>query len=778
MKTSHYAHWLWNLFLFSFFGLMTQTSIAQTPVDYVRPQIDSHKSRWFYFSSASRPFGMVSLSPDTWVKGSWNSGYLYDSTEVRCFSHIHCWQIAGVPVMPTTGEILGHHGMEAYKSKFSHDTEIVKPGYHKLNLERYGIETELTSTARVGMHRYHFPKGEKANVLFDVGAYLAHGKMLKAAIRKTSNKEVRGYAIMSPTGRRQKQLKVYFVAAFNRSFSEFGGWEMKDTTKVLVKKNAFEGENVGGYVRFNDLKNKPLLLKVAISYVSEGQARLNMKAELDHWDFDQVKEDSFKDWNNELGKITVEGGSEKERIKFYTDLWHSLLGRHIFSDANGKFIDNTGDQPQVRQVPLLANGKPSRNTHNSDAFWGAEFNLNILWSMAYPKIMSDFVSTLLDYYPTGGMIARGPSGGNYTFVMVSDQATPLIAAAYNKGIRDFDVEMAYEGCLKNSEPGGIRDHAGYGLKPNAFMEHYIAKGFVPENIFKHGGHRGCCAITLYFAYQDWCMAQFAKALGKEEAYQKYNKRSFNYRYVFDQQIGWMRPRLADGSWLKDFAPVGKGFNMPGFVESNSAIFSYYVPHNIQDLIYLQGGNEAFVKKLNKQFKLAEPNNFITAHGKHAENWVDYENQPSLHMAHLFSHAGAPWLTQYWVRKIKKDVFGDITPYGGYNGDEDQGQMGALGVLMAIGLFDVQGGASVDPQYEITSPIFDKVTIQLDERYYPGKTFVIKTINNSPENIYIQSARLNGKPFNSFHFPHSEFVKGGTLEIVLGPQPNKSWGVEK
>lgn len=776
MKTSLYKRLYRSLFLVVAWPCFMQAAIAPAPVDYVRPQIDSHKSRWFYFSSACRPFGMVSLSPDTWVKGSWNSGYLYDSTEVRCFSHIHCWQISGIPVMPTIGEITGDKGMETYKSKFSHETEIVKPGYHKLTLDKYGIDVELTSTNRVGMHRYHYPEGEKANVLFDVGAFLGHGRMQGAAIRKYSNKELRGYAIMAPTGRRPKPLKVYFVARFNRPYSEFGGWEMVDSVKQLTRKQALEGENIGGYVRFNPSKSAPLLMKVAISYVSEEQANLNMKTELDHWDFDRAKEDSFSEWNQELGKIAVEGGSEQEKIKFYTDLWHSLLGRHTFSDVNGKYIDNTGDAPQVRQVPLQE-GQPVRSTHNSDALWGTEFNLNILWSIAYPRVMSDFVSTLVDYYHNGGMIARGPSGGDYTYVMVGDQAIPLIAAAYNKGIRDFDVQAAYAGCLKNSEPGGIRDYAGYGRTPDSFMEHYIAKGFVPEAIFGKGMHKEGCALTLFFAYQDWCMGQFAKGLGKEEVYRKYDNRSYNYRYVYDKQTGWMRPRLADGSWQKDFAPVGKGFNMPGFVESNAAIYTYYVPHNIQDLIYLSGGKNAFVERLNKQFELAAPNNFITAHGAHAENWVDYENQPSLHMAHLFSHAGAPWLTQYWVRRIKKEVFGDITPYGGYNGDEDQGQMGALGVLMAIGLFDVQGGASVDPQYEITSPVFDKITIQLDGHYYPGKEFVIRTNNNSPENIYIQSVWLNGKPLKTYHFPHSELVKGGTLEIDLGPQPNKEWGKE-
>ncbi|MBS7342007.1 MAG: GH92 family glycosyl hydrolase [Parabacteroides sp.] len=758
-------------FLFSINALK-----AINPVDYVNPQIDTHKSRWFYFSSACRPFGMVSLSPDTYVKGSWNSGYLYDTTVVRCFSHIHCWQISGIPVMPTTGKITGHKGMDFYKSSFSHECETVKPGYHQLELERYDIQVELTSTCRVGFHKYNFPAKDTANVLFDVGAFLGHGEMSDALIYKVSADEVRGYSVMAPTSRRKKPLKVYFVAKFDQNMSEFGGWEKQGESKVLLRKDRLSGKNAGGYVRFYNLRGKPLHMKVAISYVSEEQAVLNLMEELPHWSFSKVVKESYQEWNKELGKIKVSGGTYKERVKFYTDLWHSLLGRHIFSDVNGKYIDNTGDHPKVRCVPLDAKGKPLRNTYNSDSFWGSEFNLNILWSLAYPRIMSEFVSTLVDYYTNGGLIARGPSGGNYTYVMVGDQATPLIAAAYNKGIRDFDVENAFAGCLKNSEPGGIRDHAGYETSPNKYMQYYLEKGFVPDDIKGKGGHVEGCAMTLYFAYQDWCMGQFAKALGNESVYQKYQKRSENYTHVFDSQIGWMRPRMSDGSWMKNFAPIGDGFNMKGFVESNSAIFTYYVPQNMPNLINLLGGKTRFVERLNEQFEKAAVSNFITPHGHHAQNWVDYENQPSLHMAHLFSHAGAPWLTQYWVRRIKKEVFGDITPYGGYNGDEDQGQMGALGVLMAIGLFDIQGGASVNPMYEITSPIFNHVEIALDSRYYPGKKITIDVKNNRDKNIYIQQVFWNGKPYSSFRISHDELIKGGNLTIELGAEPNKNWGI--
>jgi predicted alpha-1,2-mannosidase len=294
-----------------------------------------------------------------------------------------------------------------------------------------------------------------------------------------------------------------------------------------------------------------------------------------------------------------------------------------------------------------------------------------------------------------------------------------------------------------------------------------------------GNHREGAGQTMEYAYEDWTLAQFALALGKKDDAAAFLKRSSNWKNLFDPSVGWIRPRNMDGSWQQDFQPVCSGFNCRGFVESNSAVYTYFVPQDVPGLIATIGGPGKFIDKLNTQFEKSAPSHFATPHGKHSENWIDYENEPSGHMAHLFSHAGAPWLTQYWVRRVKEETFGDITPNGGYNGDEDEGQMGGLGVLMAIGLFDVQGGANVQPRYEITSPLFDRITIQLDPRYYPGKTLTIVARNNSAANIYIQSAAWNGKPLNDrFWLLHDELRRGGTLELTLGPEPNKNWGVLK
>lgn len=749
---------------------------SKKPADYVNPFIDSHKSRWFFFSSASRPFGMVNLSPDTWVVGSWNSGYLYDSLYVRCFSHVHAWQLAGIPVMPTAGKLRGHQGMEATKSSFSHDDEIAKPGYHKIVLQDYGISAELTSTCRVGFHRYTYPATDSAYVNFFTGDFLAHGPIDSSMITVTDEREVSGFSVLAPTPRRPKPTYVYFTARFDRPFTRFIAWQ--DSQIVAHEGRKISGKNVGAAVGFKMNRDRPLLMKVAISYTSIEQARKNMETELPHWDFDKVAADAQREWNEMLGRIEISGGTEEQRVKFYTDLWHALLGRRIASDVDGKYCDMTGSSPLIRQVRLDAAGRPLYPQYNFDALWGSQWTLNVLWSMAYPEIMDGFCNTMVNRYHDGGLIPRGPSGGNYTYVMIGDPAASFFATACNKGIRNYDEQAAYEGLRKNAFPGGIRDRAGYEHGDNPVgggMNYYVARGYVPEGLPGSGRHKDGASMTLEYAYQDWCLGQLAKALGKGEDYQLFNRRSQNYRNLWNPETGFMHPRNLDGTWIADFQPVGKGFNTTGFCESNSAMYTNFVPHDLDGLMKLFGGAEQYTAFVNSSFDSSKVNRFVTDHGKHAESWIDYENQPSCQMAHLFNFSGAPWLTQKWVREVKEITFGDTTAYGGYNGDEDQGQMGALGVLMAIGLFQMDGGASVNSSYEITSPIFDETVIHLNSDYYPGGEFRIVARNNSADNMYIQSAQLNREDWPKFHFPHDVFANGGMLELQMGNHPNKIWG---
>jgi len=748
-------------------------------VELVNPFVDSHRSRWFFFSSACRPFGMVSLSPDTDTEHSWGSGYMYGSKYIRCFSHIHNWQMSGVAVMPTVGEFKGHLGMNAYQSAFTHDGEIAKPGYHKVKLTDYDITAELTSTMRVGFHCYTFPKSDASYILFDTGAFLAHGPTAYSEVWKVSDKEIAGWEMMERTGRRPKDTPVYFYAQLSKPMDKVVSWR-EGRIESNSNPERISGKNAGMAVRFKTEKDEKVMLKVAISYVSVEQARKNMLTELSGWDFEQVKQSSFSEWNDWLGRIEVEGGSREQQIKLYTDLWHALLGRHVVSDADGHYMDMTSDFPRIRQIPLGEDGKPLYNHHNFDAWWGSHWSLNILWSMAYPEVMDNFCNTMIDMYQNGGLIPRGPSGGNYTYVMIGDPAVSFFASAYNKGIRNYDAELAYEGLRKNAFVGGIRDHAGYEHSKTAYsggMKYYEEWGYVPDGRKDvEGMHTTGASMTLEYAYQDWCLAQMAKTMGKLQDYEFFMKRSKNYRNLWNPESGYMQPRGEDGNWLPYFDPLElteKG----GFCESNSAIYSHYVPHDMAGLIELYGGADQYVKRLNANFEKSESYGFFRSNKTKEGNWTDYGNQPGTGMAHLFSYAGAPWLTQKWVRKVKA-AYCDVTPYGGYRDDEDQGQMGALGVLMAIGLFEVDGGCAEKPFYEITSPLFDKVTIHLDNRYYSGKTFQIITKGNSTDNMYIQNASLNGKKWNKCWFYHEDFIKGGTLELKLGAKPNKKWGVEE
>jgi len=758
--------------------LASQASAQEKlPVDYVNPLIDTHASRWDFFACACRPSGMVNLSPDTSLGSFWNCGYVYGDKKIRCFSHIHGWQLYGVAVMPVTGEVRGQHGMEAYASDFSHENEVVRPGYYKVKLDTYDITAELTSSARVGFHRYQFPADKPAHVIIDTGATLM-GDITSSQVHRVSDTELAGQAVMAPLMRRAKSFTVYFVIQFNQPFAKFGGW----TNGTLLPEGAatVEGAKAGAFVSFASPPKDPVLMKVAISYVSLEGARSNLQAELPHWDFDRVVRESREDWNQWLSRIEVAGGTPAQRIKFYTDLWHTLLGRTIVSDVDGSYCDMTGAQPAVRRVHLDGNGKPLFPHYNFDSLWGSQWSLAILWSFVYPEVMDGTCNTLVDMYRDGGLVPRGPSGGNYTYVMIGDEAAPFIAAAYNKGIRNFDVNKAYEGLRKNALPGGIRDHAGYEQGTNACgggMKYYVERGYVPQGIEGSGMHKDGASMTLEYAYEDWCLSQFAQALGKEADAQWLLKRSFNYTNLWDASVKFMRPRLQNGAWLPGFEPVGSEATN-GFCEANSAIYTHFVPQDVPGLVRLFGGPEKYVAALNRQFELAAPHQFAADPNQHGLQWVDYDNEPSLAMAFMFNLAGAPWLSQKWVRAVEQQVYGDITPYGGYIGDDDEGQMGAVSALMAMGLFDVQGGAEIKPAYQITAPVFDRITIHLAAKYFAGGTFVIKTLNNSEQNIYIQSAKLNGRPLDQCRLEHAALVEGGELEIKLGAQPAKNWGIAK
>lgn len=770
------------LITLAFFLFISTTSVkAQKitrPVDLVYPLLDSENSRWIFFSSACRPFGMVNLSPDTKADTDWGSGYRYEKDSIKFFSHIHGWQLSGVPVMPVNGEFKGHLGSKVYGSKSSHVKETVKPGYHSVVLDSYGIKAELTSTTRVGFHRYQFPEAAESYILLDLGTLLGPSGTLKGLSKKVSSNEIQGYALMDKTMRRPKPIYVYYTIQFDAPFETMQAWQ---NGKLSGATQLFEGSNGGVYLKFDTSKAKTVLMKVGISYVSEEQARLNITTELPHWNFDQVVKESADEWNSKLSRIEIEGGTPEQQKRFYTDLWHALLGRRIISDANGKYCDMTGPERRIGQIPLDKNGKPLFNHHNFDAFWGAQWTIAALWQMVYPKVASDFINSMLLMYDDGGLIPRGPSGGNYTAVMSGASSTPFIVGAYMKGIRTFDAAKAFEGMKKNHLPGGMMGKAGYehNTANGGGIEYYIERGYVPYPLGKSWGmHQDGAAQTLEYASQDWCLAQMAKSLGKTDDYTNFMKRSSNWKNLYDAQSGWIRPKNMEGKWKEPFDPYQY---KNGFIEANAAQTTWFIPQDLPGLAAMMGGNDKAAAKLNQSFEKAQEIGFtsgtshsVELHPEYQRIPVNYGNQPSIQTTFVFNHIGHPWLTQYWSRKVVEQAFSSLSPDRGYNGDEDQGLMGSLAVLMKIGLFEMNSGAETRPVVEIGSPIFDKITIHLDNNYYSGKTFVIEAKNNKPENCYINSATFNGKPLKGQWLFHDEIVKGGKLTLEMSNSANKNW----
>lgn len=732
---------------------------ALNPVDLVFPQLDTENSRWFFFSSASRPFGMVNLIPDTQLKGTWGSGYRYEIDTVKGFSHIHGWQLSGLSVMPVTLLDTSHENIyEDFYSKFSHETEQVKPGHHSLTLDRYNIKVDLASTKRVGLHRYTFPDKSKKAILFNLNGLFGPCKVTDGNLKQSGEFELSGDFVIAPTRRRPKPVTVFFKVVLNTAISNID----KDVES-------------GNYLLNLTNEKDTVLMKVGISYTSLENAKINLNTELPHWNFDQVVDDSQSEWNGLLNRIEIEGGTEKAQRRFYTDLWHALLGRKIISDVNGAYPDNTGADFRIGQLPLNDKGFPKFNHYNSDSFWGAQWTINTLWGLVYPEIKQEFVHSLLQYEKDGGMIPRGPSGGNYTYVMTGASSTPFVVSAIQQGIITKNLDSIYFALKKNHMPGGIFEKAGYEHYTNkgGGLNHYIEKGYVahpnPEGNF--GFHQDGASLTMEYAYQDFTLAQLAKKMGYEDDYDYFSKRSFNYKNVFDTKSNWMRPKDIAGVWNESFDPYQ---HESGFNESNAAQSTWFVPHNLEGLAALMGGNETAVQKLNEQFEKSIALKFTAGnshdrelHPEYSRIPINYGNQPSIQTAFIFSKLGRPDLTQYWSNQVVSSVFSGLSTSTGYNGDEDQGLMSSLAVLMKIGLFQMDGGTMENPAYMISTPAFEKVKIKLNSSFYSGDILEISATDLTKNNSYINTILINNKAIEGFEISHKDITNGGILELKMG-----------
>lgn len=737
--------------------------------DYVDTKLGSAHSRWMIAPGPWMPFGMVKLSPDNQNSG-WMGGYDPTFESIGTFSHIHEWTMAGLGMMPTSGPLKIEVGDQrksgdGYRSGMDKSSEETPLGLYKVMLTDYQIKAELTATSRASFQRYTYPKAENSRVMIDLKIPAEYSYELKnVTLKKVSDYRIEGsskqFTKDAWSGGVNQDYTIHFVMEFDRPIKKFGTWVNGNVgqSNILAAENP---KNAGAFVEFDTRENQSVQVRTGISLVSLANAAENLSVEITKpfdWSFEKVVQSQKDTWNKLLGRLEIKSNDRREKMRFYSNMFRALASRNTWSDVNGNWVDASKKVQRLQDPEALALG--------CDAFWNTFWNLNQFWNLATPEWSSKWVKSQLAMYDANGWLSKGPAGMNYVPVMVAEHEIPLIVGAYQMGIRDFDAEKAFEAVYKmQTTPAQMVGAAGYA--GNEDLESYLKYKYVPYD-------KGRFSNTLEYAYDDWTVAQFAKSLGKNKAYNEFKERSGYWKNVIDKTSGYARMKKSDGTWFLDFDPFKSGANKQ-YVEGNAWQLTYFVPQDIPEL-----AKEIGVKRFTDRLAWGFAESFKLRFNAPGDQYWDYPviqgNQQSMHFAFLFNWVKKPWLTQKWSRSIVDRFYG----YGvanAYLGDEDQGQMSAWFMMNAIGLFQTDGGASANPIYEIGSPVFRKVTINLNELYGRGKSFIIEAPHASRSNKYVQSAMLNGKPLESFWFPASELLKGGTLVLEMGPQPNENWGIK-
>lgn len=765
-----------------FLSCSTVAKDEKVLVDYVDPNIGTAHCRWFFYTPAAVPFGMAKLAPSTDAHlgnpGGWQAvGYDFRHTSIEGFANFHEFQIGGVVLAPTVGTLQTVPGEldnpdGGYRSRFDKKDEIAKPGYYSVLLKDYGVKAELTAMKRVGFHRYTYPKSVQSNLIFDIGNKQGEsGEVKDAEVQYFEDGRVEGYVVTSPVYvniyQKGADVRMYFSAVLDKKPTQVGTF-VKD--KVNPGKQKENGVGAGLYLTFATEDQEAVEVKIGLSYTSIENARFNRENEAADATFADAKEKAVDVWNESLGRITVDGGKEADKVKFYTGLFHALLGRGLASDANGFYPKNDGT---VGRIALDDKGNPVHNHYNTDAIWGGFWNLTQLWSLAYPEYFSDWIKSQLLVYQDAGWLGDGIACSKYVSGVGTNFTSLAIAAAYNCGIRDFDIEKGYEAALKNEVEWRNRLEGAGKMDVRQFVE----RGYSPYeerfNMITTGEGSGFGAShTMEYSFSSFAVSQFAKQLGKEEDYKQLSKLSEGWKLLFDEDTRLIRPKDTKGNFLKDFEPLAP---WKGFQEGNAVQYTFYVPHHIDELVGLLG-KETFNNRLDSIFLLSQKN--IFGGGTEVDAFAgltavyNHGNQPNLHISWLFNFSGKPYLSQKWVHAILNEFYGLEGIHGyGYGQDEDQGQLGAWYVMSSLGLFDVKGLTEINPKFQVGAPLFDKVTIRLNKDYYPGEKFVIETVKNSAEDCYLKSVSLNGKSQDSIQIPFKDVVKGGKLTLQLDQNPN-------
>ena len=722
------------------------------------------------FPGATTPYGMVQVSPNTISGGDNAPGYSYEHKTIEGFA---LTQMSGVGwfgdlgnflVMPTTGNLQLIAGKEngvvkGYRSAYDKDTETAKAGYYSVNLTDYDIQVETSATPHCGIMHFTFPKNDHSRIQVDL-AHRAGGTAEEEEIHILDDNTFSGWIHCTPDcggwgdGDGKVEYTLYFYGKLSRPIEDYGFWnadiadgesrhrddvnskeylENVASSKIIKGEKDLKGKHVGFFMEFPTKDKESVDLTVGVSFVDAEGAKNNYLTEIDKKDFKTVSKEAYDLWNQELSRVKVEGGSDEEKKVFYTALYHTMIDPRDCSDVDGRYV---GGDNQVK----ASNDKYKRRTIFSG--WDVFRSQFPLQAIINPSLVNDQVNSLIDLADESGneYFERWELLNAYSGCMIGNPALVVIADAYAKGIRNFDAEKALKYALNSSDKFGTKE-----------------LGYAPEPL--------SVSNTLEYAYADWCAAQLAHKLGKKDVAAELDKRAGAYKNVFNSQIGWFCPRNADGTWREWNPENSMTEEWFGCIEANLLQQGWFVPHDVPGMVKLMGGKDAVINRLDSMFAKTPSDMMWNPFYNHA-------NEPVHFVPFLYNKLGQPWKTQKQSRYICKYAYSDKVE--GLVGNEDVGQMSAWYVLAASGIHPSCPG---DTRMEITSPVFDKVEYRLDPKYHQGKTFTVVAKNNSPENVYIDHALLDGKPYNKCYIDYADIAKGSVLELFMSPTPNKTWGVD-
>ena len=735
---------------------------------FVKPIIGTQRMGHVY-PGATVPFGMVQLSPDTdtipyELNGKYNpdvykycAGYQYDDKTIVGFSHTHLSgtghsDLGDILIMPTTGILKLNPGIAAdpstgFRSGFSHNTETVEADYYKVKLDKYNILAELTTTPRVGIHQYCFPASDDAHILLDLvsGIYNYEDKNIWTYLRVENDTLVTGFRQTNGWGRTRT---VYFAIRFSKPFTDYG---YQNNSKKQVYHGFWgkfdqnhhfpeiAGKQIRAYFNFKTTANEKILLKVALSSVSTKNALLNLQTEAPGWNFEQYKRKGQDAWRKELNKIRVTTLDKDDKISFYTSVYHAFINPTIYMDVNG----------QYRGLDQNIHTAKGHTNYTTFSLWDTHRALHPLFNILQPKRNADMILSMLDHYDQSAehMLPVWVNSANENWCMSGYHSVSVIADAIVKGNTTFNIKRALDACITTSL-----------FRPFDGLGEYIDRGYISCD------HNGTSVSTTQeYAYDDWCIAQAAKKAGRMDVYTTYLKRSENYRHVFDTASGFMRPRLKDGSFRKNFDVLST--NDQGFIEGNAWNYTLYVPHDPTYLIKLMGGDKHFIRYLDSLFTMELPDKYfaetedITREGI-IGNYV-HGNEPSHHVAYLYNWTSEPWKTQDKIRMILRKQYSAAPD--GLGGNDDTGQMSAWYIFSALGFYPVAPGSD---EYALGSPAIVHAVLSLEN----GRKFVIETKDQSAKNVYVQKIVLNGQELHRLYITHSEIMNGGKIVFYMGALP--------